>query len=219
MFQPRYFRPLLCAAMMTALTFFSNLAAAAQDQRVAPETSVAGVKLGHRASGREFLLQYLPTTGEDGRPTYFFYNKYATQIMKLTAASFDDPYFITEIEVYAVGKSYTTPHFVAEKIGHFMTEDRIFIGFEQSVKSMLIGIPGVSRGDMIGPKDIAKKKGEPDERLPLEADREAFVYKFPNLSLTDEKGAAQNFDYTARYEFRKSKVKRIKLSIAPTKSN
>ncbi len=197
-----------------AIFLISAFSAAAQEKPLAPELSVAGIKLGDRASGRQFLLKYLPTTGEDGRAHYYFYNKHATQVMKLVAASFDDPYMITEIEVFAVGQSYQKPHFVAENIGHFATEDRIFIGFQQSVVSMLIG-PGVSRGDMIGPKDVIKKKGEPAARVKLEEGREAITYRFERLAIADEGSAIRQYDYTARYEFRKSKLKRFKLAIAP----
>jgi hypothetical protein len=213
MLKQGYYR-LLPGLALIALLFVSVLETAAQEKRAAPELSVAGIKLGDRASGREFLLKYLPTTGEDGRPNYYFYNKYATQVMKVTAASFDDPYLVTEIEVFAVGKTYEKAHFFAEKIGHFVTEDRIFIGFVQSTASMLIGIPGVSRGDMIGPKDVAKKKGEPDERLKGEEERETFVYRFNPVQIAGDKESV-DYNYTARYEFRKSKLKRFRLAISP----
>ena len=42
--------------------------------------------------------------------------------MKLTGASFEDRFLITEIEVYRVYENYNQAHFQAEKIGYFKTE-------------------------------------------------------------------------------------------------
>lgn len=210
----RFLRLFSFLAAALVLGTAAAAAGAQQTAPTAPELSVAGIRLGSRASGREFLAKYTPTTDERGRAVYYFYNNLATQVMKVTVASFDDPHFVTEIEVFAVGQSYRTPHFVAEKISHFMTEERIFIGLQQSVASMLL-VPGVSRGDMIGPKDVAKKKGAPHERLRLEDGREAYEYKFGSLAVPDENAAERRYDYTARYEFRKSKLKRFRLAIAP----
>lgn len=191
------------------LLMFSFSAAA--QEKSSPELSVNNIKLGDRESGKAFLTPYLPTTDENGRPAYFFYNNLGTQVMKLTAASFEDPYFLTEIEVFIVGKSYDKAHNYLEKINFFVTESKIFIGYRQSVKSMIIGIPNVGRNDRIGPKDLVKKKGEPTESI-KDGEKEIITYNLPNIEINDE-GANKKYDYSARYEFRDKKLKRFVLKI------
>jgi hypothetical protein len=178
--------------------------------------SVAGIGLGDRESARAFLADYSPGMLEDGRPAYYFYNKYGTQVMKVTAASFEDRFFVTEIEVFSVGRSYKKGHYHAEKIGWFITESKIFIGYKQSVRSMLIGIPNVSRGDMIGPKDVVKKKGEPTGREKT-GERETVTYDLPDVEIKDEttENKTKRFSYFARYEFNKNKLKKFTLKISP----
>ena len=133
--------------------------------------------------------------------------------MKLIGVSTEDPYFITEIEVFAVGKSYQAKHYVAQKIGFFETENKIFIGYQQSVASMLIGLPGVTRNDMVGPKDVLKKKGEPTEHNKT-GDDETVTYKLPDIELK-EGDKTTRFDYTADYEFHKNKLKKFSFKIKP----
>lgn len=188
-----------------------GLQAFAQEKST-PELSVNNIKLGDRDSGKAFLTPYLPTTDENGRAAYYFYNYLGTQVMKLTAASFEDPYFLTEIEVFIVGKSYQKPHNYLEKTNFFVTESKIFIGYRQSVASMIIGIPNVSRNDRIGPKDLVKKKGEPTS-TGKEGERDVITYNLPNIEIKDEKGASKKYDYSARYEFRDKKLKRFVLKI------
>ena len=211
MTRQRYFRLALCLCLITALQFLY----AAHAQTKNPEMSVAGIKLGDRASAKAFLADYTPRQldGDDKRPAFFFYNKFGTQVLKLVGASQDDPYFITEIEVFSVGKSYQTKHYVAQKIGFFETENKIFIGYQQSVASMLIGLPGVSRNDMVGPKDVIKKKGEPTEHNKT-GDDETVIYNLPDIQIADG-DKTNRFQYTANYEFHKNKLKKFSFKIAP----
>ena len=197
---------------------FAFSAEAQEERAVEPEMSVAGLKLGGTPATKEFLTAYSPRQGEDGRPEYFFYNKFGTQVMKLTAESYESPYFITEIEVFAVGRSYMNTHHVARQIGYFVTENGIFIGYRQSALALLVGIPNVAREDRIGPKDVVKKKGTPASRTKT-GDTEVLIYDLPNIALEEnaenpaQRSAAQKFDYQARYEFRKNKLKRFHLKI------
>lgn len=199
----RYCRPAICVAIIAVLSF----CALAQDKDASPELSVAGVKLADRDSAKAFLSGYSPRKGEDGRPAYFFYNSYGTQVMKLTAASFEEPFFITEIEVFSVGRSYREQHYVADDLGAFTTESGIFIGQKASVSSVVFGVP-----NKIGPKDIVRKKGEPTTREKTGKD-ETIIY-----ALADMKLPGGEFDYYARYEFSKSKLKKFILKISSDKA-
>lgn len=141
--------------------------------------------------------------------------------MKVTAHSFEDPYFVTEIEVFAVGRDYTKKHFHAKDYGVFATESGIFIGYRQSAVSMIVGIPNVSREDRIGPKDLVKKKGPPAEHFKNE-DREVITYGFKDLEfpgLSQEQAANIPAVYLARFEFNKKKLKKFSIKIIPEKRN
>lgn len=217
MAKQRYYRPALCLALIAVLGF----TAAAQEKPVmekpfVPEMSVAGIRLGDRASAKAFLSPYAPTTDEKGRPAFYFYNSYADQVMKVSAASADDLYFITEISVYAVDESYQRRHFHLKKTSHFITESKVFIGWRQSVGSMLL-FPGVSRSDMIGPKDLVKKKGEPTARM-KEGDEEMITYNLTDIELpgsaADEKKNLP-FVYSAGFEFYKNRLTKFSLKIDP----
>lgn len=187
--------------------------AAAQDEKkITPDFSVSNVRLGDRTSAKAFLGNYQARIGEDGRPVYYFFNKYANQVFKLTGASFEDRFFLTELEVYRVGKSYRNIHFQAEKIGHFKTEKDIFIGYKQSKASAITGIPNVDGNDMTGPKTVVRKIGEPTERE-AEGKNETFLYRVAETALTDEAGTRRVFDYAARYEFDDGRLKRFVLAI------
>lgn len=214
MLKQRFFLLTLCLAMLVSCAVTGAKAQEEEAKTVSPDLSVAGVRLGDRRTAKAFLEGSQPRIGEDSRPTYYFFNKSATQVIKLTGASFEDRFFITEIEVYKVGKSYTAPHFQAEKIGYFKTESGIFVGYRQSTASALIGIPNVDGKDRTGPKTVAKKLGEPTERL-AEGERETLIYKLPEIELADETGKTAKFAYTARYEFSDDKLKRIILKISP----
>ncbi len=192
------------------------LSASVFAQSSVPEISVNGVKLGDRATGRAFLTTYLPTTDDQGRAAYFFYNDLANQIWKLTAASFDDPFMIVEMEVFTVGRSYQKPHNQLRKVGHFVTESKIFVGKKESITSALLG-EGLASDMRFGPKDLIKRKGEPTSRA-AEGDRDVLTYASAGLELTDENGAKEQFDYSARYEFKEKRLKRFVLKISAKKT-
>jgi hypothetical protein len=179
------------------------------------DLSISGIRLGDRASAKKFLSEY--QFGQEGdAAVYHFYNSRATSVLKLTAADARDPYFLTSLEVFAVTDAYQGRHFVAKEIGTFQTESGIFVGFRQSGKgvalALLVGVPNVSRDNMIGPKDVIGIKGEPTERM-TEGDAERFVYKLSGITVPDAPGKA--FDYTAQYVFRNKKLKRFSISIQP----
>lgn len=178
-----------------------------------PEMSVNGIKLGDRTSARSFLTTYLPTTDDQGRASYFFYNDLANQIWKLTAASFDDPFMIVELEVFTVGASYQKPHNQLQKVGSFVTESKIFVGKKGSVASAILG-DALASDTRVGPKSLVKKKGEPTRRA-AEGERNVMIYEVPNIEIADEKGEKSRYDYTGRYEFRDNRLKRFVLSIRP----
>lgn len=211
MFRQKIFFSAICS-----LVFFAAvLNVFAQQKTVSPDLSVGGIKLGNRASAKIFLDGYQARIGEDGRPMYFFYNKFANQVMKLTGASMEDRYFITEIEVYRVAKSYTAPHFQA-KIAYFKTDSNLFIGYKQSAASMITGIPNVDGKDTTGPKAVIKKLGEPTERTKT-VELETLIYKQSEIELADENaaGKTRKFAYSAQYEFNEGNLKKFILKISP----
>jgi hypothetical protein len=211
MLKQKYF---LCVFCLAVISLFAAFAVSAQEKTVAPDLSAAGVRLGNRATAKTFLEGYQPRIGEDSRPTYYFYNRSATQVMKLTGASFDDRFLIVEIEVYKVGKSYTSPHFQADKIGFFKTENDIFVGYKQSTASAITGIPNVDGKDRTGPQTVAKKLGAPTNRL-TEGERETLFYEISEIEIADEAGKTAKYAYAARYEFSDDKLKRFILKITP----
>lgn len=204
MTKQRYCRLAMCLAMIAVLGFYAS----AQEANIQPELSVAGIKLGDRDTAKAFLSGYSPRKTDDGRVAYFFYNSYGTQVMKLTAASAEEPYFITEIEVFAVGKSYQTQHYVADDLGVFTTESGIFIGYKQSASSMLFGA-----ANKTGAKGLVKKLGAPTSQEKT-GDDEIITY---NLSRIKLPGETAEFDYYARYEFSKNKLKKFIFKISSTK--
>jgi hypothetical protein len=212
MLKQRYYRLAMCLAMIAVLWFD---AAAQQAKSSAPEMSVAGIRLGDRASARGFLSEYAPTTDENGRPAFYFYNSYADQVMKVTSAAPDDLYFITEITVFGINDSYQRKHFQLKKTTHFLTESKIFIGWRQSVSSILL-FPGMSDDEQVSPKSLVKKKGEPNARF-KEGKQEIVAYNLPTVEVADEAGEnkTKQFSYTASYEFYKNKLTKFSLKIAP----
>lgn len=190
---------------------FVFASAVSGQQSAAPEISVNGVKLADRDSGKAFLTTYLPTTDEQGRSAYYFYNELGNQVWKLTAASFDDPFMIVEMEVYTVGTSYTKAHNYLQKTGYFVSESKIHVGKKETVTSALLG-EGLASDMRTGPKDIIKKKGEPTKRL-TDNGRDVFVYEISDAEFTNEKGEKVRYDYTGRYEFKDKRLKRFVFSI------
>ncbi len=184
-----------------------------------PDVSVAGVRLGDRDSAKKFLDGYQYRT-DGGVPTYYFYNSHVTTVLKLTGASFEDPYFINEIEVYKVGQEYQAKHFVLEKMGHFLTESGIHVGFRQSgadiAFSLTVGIPGVVGDSITHAKYVIKKVGEPTSRAKV-GEEETLDYRVDNFALPtgDEAGRGQKYTYTAQYRFYKNKLNRFTMKIVP----
>ena len=207
----KYFYP----AVFVILQFV--LIAAAQDlPEEKPEMSVAGIELGNRESAKSFLTDgYAPRIGEDGRVSYYFYNKWATQVMRLTALSMEDRYFITEIEVFRVGRSYRERHFQAEEIKLFETENRIFIGFKQTAAYLIAGVKNAGATNEFKPKHIVKMKGEPFERVEAKEEKcETLVYRNADVELKDGGEAS----YEAEYEFYKDKLRRFRLKVEPERA-
>ena len=203
------FAVLLSLVVIFQISFVSFVKA--QESKVKPDFSVIGIELGNREKAKAFLSQgYSPRKGEDGRPTYYFYNEWGSQVMKLTADSFEDQYFITEIEVFAVGQTYQERHFQAEKIKFFETESNIFIGFKQSAMYFIAAVKNVGSRNTIGPKDVVEIKGEPSERTKIDEKREVITYNLTNITLP---GDNSNVDYQAEYEFYKKELKKFKLKI------
>jgi len=203
------------AAILFTMTVALS-AANAQERKVTPDISVASVKLGDRASAKAFLDGYQYRT-DGGLPTYYFYNSRVTTVLKLTGRSFDDPYFITEIEVFGVGQEYQKRHFVLDRVGHFLTETGIHIGFRQSgadiAFAMTVGVPGVVGDSITRPDYVVKKIGNPSTRA-KNGEEETFDYLVDSLSLTSAEGKA-DYRYTAHYRFYKRKLNRFILKIEP----
>ena len=205
------------ATAFVIFQFAFAAAVSAQSSRNTPELSVAGIELGNREKAKLFLTPgYQPRKGEDGRPNYYFYNAWGSQVMKLTAVSFDDPYFITEIEVFAVGKSYRERHFQADNVKYFSTENGIFIGFKQSAMYFIAGVKNAGSRNQIRAKDVIEIKGEPEEKLNKDADTEVMNYSLADIKLS---GDDVNAGYQASYEFHKNNLNRfsVKLVMNETK--
>ncbi len=184
----------------------------AQDSESTPEMSVVGVKLGDRESAKKYLLPgHLPRIDEEGRASYFFYNEWGTQVMRLTVVSVDDPYFVTEIEVMAVGESYRKKHYQDKENGLMMTENGIFIGFRQTAMNFIIGVRNAGKANTIGPGEVVKIKGEPETREKVGEKGEVFTYSISDVTLTDVDLKA---NYEARYEFAKNKLSKFSIKIA-----
>lgn len=199
------------AVLLSVLLIFSS-GIFAQNQNTEPELSVAGIKLGDRASAKKFLGNYSAGTGDEGEPQYSFWNKFGNQVMTVHALSSEDPYFITKIEVFYAPASYMGRHYVLKDQGYFVTEDGIFIGYRQSAASMIVGIPNVGRGNRIGPNDIVRKKGEPTSRT-KEENKEFLTYD-PGKIEIDIEGKKETVNYLAKFETDKNKLRRFSIEIS-----
>ena len=182
------------------ILFSGAFAANAQENLSSPEMEVAGVRLNDEESGRAFLSKYSPRTGANGQPVYFFYNKYATEVLKLTGFSAKQPHLITSAEVYAIGKSYQEQHYQINNVTSFATESGFFVGVRQSAKSLIFGV-----AEKTDTEKIVKLKGKPDE-INKNDKRETLIYKL---------NATKNPRYIAVYEFNKDKLKKFSISIRP----
>lgn len=183
----------------------------AQDSKSTPEMSVVGVKLGDRESAKKYLLQgHIPRVDEDGRASYTFFNQWGTQVMRLTVASIDDPYFVTEIEVKAVGESYLKKHYQDKQNGLMMTENGIFIGFRQTMMNLIVGVRNAGKANTIGPGEVVKIKGVPESRTKVGEKGEEIRYSMSDVKLSDDELTA---NYEAHYEFVKNKLSKFVLKI------
>lgn len=201
----KYYRVAAILAVFVIFQFATVFSVRAKFSKSAPEMSVSGLELGNREKAKAFLSPgYGVRVGEDGRPTYYFYNKFGSQVMKLTAASFDDPYFLTEIEVFAVGEKYQERHFQAEAIRYFETENDIFVGFKNSTMYFFAGVKNTGSRNEITPKDVVELKGELSGRADTEKNREVLSYNIADIKVPGEKMTA---NYQASYEFYKKKLK------------
>ncbi len=207
----KYYRLAVFSAFFLLLQVVNFSTAQAQESKQKPEMSVVGIELGNRESAKKYLLPgHAPRVQEDGKASYFFYNEWGTQVMRLTVASVDDPYFITEIEVFSVGETYSKRHYQDKEHGLMMTENGIFIGFRQTAMNLIVGIRNAGKPNMIGPGEVIDLKGEPKERVKAEENREVLTYEISDIKLSDENLTA---NYEARYEFYKKKLKRFSLKI------
>ncbi len=202
---------LFFAAFWFALVSGFNLTINAQNNKE-PELNVAGIRLGDRASAKKFLGSYSAGMGDQGQPEYTFWNKFGDQVMKVSAISFDDPFFITRIEVFYAPQSYMGRHYVLKDQGYFVTENGIFIGYRQSAVALLAGIPNVGRNDRIGPNDIERKKGAPTSKT-KEDKKETLIYDLGKINL-DIDGKTESVNYTARYVTNKNKLRRFIFEIS-----
>ena len=209
----RSYRSIIVSAAVM-LTFVSLSTVQGQEnKRSTPEMSVAGLKLADRESGKAFLGLYQPRTEEDGRPKYYFYNGQGTTVMKVTALSVEDPFFATEIEVFWVNDSYQKTHYFLKSTPHFVTESGIFIGFRQHGGSLalalIVGVPNVGRSNIIGPKDVIKRKGEPDKRAVNDKET-TFDYHTDDVAVGDAK-----YNYSAYYRFNRRELEQFIFRLEP----
>lgn len=202
-FSGRMFLPFLVALLLMTAAF----SVSAQEAKIAPEMSVAGIRLNDEASAKAFLGNYSSRRDEKNRPVYFFYNSEGTEVFKLTAFSEAKPFLLVAAEVFSVGESYKDRHYVLQDKAVFPTESGFYVGEHQSAKSLLFAIREITR-----PGNLVKKKGKPTEDV-KEEKKQTITYKFDEsvFSANDEKMKISN--YTAVYEFRNKMLKRFKLEI------
>lgn len=207
----KFYRLAVLSAFFLIFQVVNIFTAQAQESKQTPEMSVVGIELGNRESAKKYLLAgHAPRVDEEGRASYYFYNEWGTQVMRLTVASVDDPYFITEIEVFSVSESYKKRHYQDKEHGLMMTENGIFIGFRQTAMNLIVGVRNAGKANIIGPGEVVKIKGEPKDRIKEDENREVLTYEISDIKLSEENLTA---DYEARYEFYKKKLKRFSLKI------
>lgn len=189
------------------LVFSATISLNAQENRTLPEMNIAGIQLNDEASGKAFLSKYAPRTGENGQPVYYFYNKYATEVLKLTAFSNKQPHLIVGVEVYSVGKNYREQHFQINETTSFATESNFFVGVRQSAKSLLFGV-----AEKTDKEKVIKLKGKPDDIVKVEK-RETLTYKLNDVEILRQGKTVKIPRYIAVYEFYKDKLKKMSISI------
>lgn len=196
-----------------ALTIFAATAARAQALRPDPELCAADFCIGESEDAIKIKLQdYSPRYDNPlHQPKYFFYNEYGNQVMSLTAYSKERPFLLVGIEVFGVDDSYTTKHHQMKNTAAFTTESGFFIGLRPSATSMIFGVPNA-----VGPKEVAKKKGQPDTDEKPDKVR-VFRYKLGDVKKLDAQNAnMRNVKfgaYTAEYRFYKNRLRHIILAV------
>jgi len=198
---------------VSLLLFLVLFAASILAQKASPDMSVAGLRLGDRDSGKAFLSEYQPRMS-DGGAAYYFYNSRADTVMKVTATSADDRFFVTEIEVFAVDEKYRNRHFQLDKIARFITESGIFIGWHQSGRgiaaTLIIGVPYPLGVNSIGQKEVTSRFGEPQERKKTRDD-ETLDYRLASIAVPNADG--RSWGYTSHFEFHKHDLERFSIKL------
>lgn len=189
------------------LVFSATVSLKAQEKGSLPEMEVAGIRLNDEVSGKAFLSKYAPRTGENGQPIYYFYNKYATEVLKLTAFSNKQPHLIVGAEVYSIGKTYREQHFQINETASFATESNFFVGVRQSAKSLLFGV-----AEKTDAEKVIKLKGKPNDVVKAE-NRETLTYELNDVEIMRDGKSVKIPRYVAVYEFYKDKLKKISISI------
>lgn len=172
-------------------------------QRIAPEMSISGVKLNDEASGRAFLAGYSFRRDEARRPVYYFYDKYGTQVLALTAYSPERRFLITAAEIFRVGRDYKKTYYVLEDVP-FQSESGFFLGDRPSAISLIFGVP--NRVDV---KKLIARKGMPDERA-KKGKIETLRYTFAATPAGDVPAG----EYKAEYVFVGGKLNKFKIETA-----
>lgn len=196
--EKKFFRAAIFAAVFAAFVFTVSA------QRKI-DLSIAGVKLGDRASARDFLEEYSWSLDEKGRPVFGFYNKSRTEVVRFVAASEADLYFIVEMELFAVNEKYRGLHYRLEKIDSFETENGVFVDLRQSATSLIFGVP-----NRIDKKDLISQKGAPNSETKKNK-RDVLSYELKDFEISENKSKT---NYSASYEFYKNTLKKISLKIS-----
>lgn len=203
------------AVPLSILIIHISLAAfaSAQESVGTPELSVVGIELGNRESAKKYLVPgFSPRIGEDGKASYYFYNEWGTQVMRLTATSADDRFLITEIEVFSVSKKYRSRHYQDTENGLMLTENGIFIGFRQSAMHLFVGIKNAGKKNTITPDGLIDIKGNPVRRETDENGLDVLTYE---LTAVQVKDFETELNYTGSFQFKKKKLVRFTLKISP----
>lgn len=195
------------------LTFLAGSSVSAQKARAEPELCVAGFCLGANEEAVKTKLQgFSPRYDNERRePKYFFYNEYGNQVMAVTALSKERPFLLVSVEVFAVDETYLTKHYQMKDTAAFTSESGFFIGLRPSTGSMIFGVPNSS-----GPKEVIKKKGQPDFDEKPEKFR-ILRYKIGAVKELETPAAkAKNINfgaYTAEYRFYKNSLRRLIIAV------
>ena len=75
--------------------------------------------------------------------------------------------------------------------------------------ALIVGVPNVGRSNIIGPKDVIKRKGEPDDQTANEKER-IFNYGGQTVEI-----GGNSYEYSAFYRFYERELRRFILKIEP----